>query len=73
MKYRPAYNIPVQGNARAYWRYAIKATIYMIRKSKPVTQKRQKEKIELCEIYRVEEINKYFLEANRPNDVILKI
>ena len=32
LKYRPAYNIPVKNNARAYWRYAIKATIYMIRK-----------------------------------------
>ena len=34
MKYRPAYNIPVKGNAKAYFRYAIKATIYLIRKEK---------------------------------------
>ena len=56
-KLRPAYNIPVKGNARAYWRYAIKATIYLLRKQKqdPValTKKRQQEMIELSEIYRL--------------------
>jgi len=34
LKLRPAYNIPVKGNTRAYWRYAIKATIYLMRKEK---------------------------------------
>ena len=34
LKLRPAYNIPVSGNARAYWRYAIKATIYLLRKER---------------------------------------
>ena len=33
-KLRPAYNIPVRGNTRAYWRYAIKATIYLLRKDR---------------------------------------
>lgn len=66
LKYRPAYNIPVQGNARAYWRYAIKATVHMIRKQKPVAAKRQREKVELSEIFRVEQINKYFHECSRP-------
>ena len=32
LKYRPAYNVPVKHNARTYWRYAIRATIYLIRK-----------------------------------------
>lgn len=32
MKYRPAYNVPVKGNAQTYWRYAIKATVYLLRK-----------------------------------------
>jgi len=34
LKHRPAYNIPVKGNTKAYWRYAIKATIYLMRKEK---------------------------------------
>ena len=34
LKLRPAYNIPVKGNAKAYWRYAIKSTIYLLRKEK---------------------------------------
>jgi hypothetical protein len=32
LKYRPAYNCSVIGNTQAYWRYAIKATIYLLRK-----------------------------------------
>lgn len=28
LKFRPAYNCPVIGNVSAYWKYAIKATIY---------------------------------------------
>ena len=67
LKYRPAYNVPVKKNAKAYWRYAIKATIYMIRKERQdknkLQNKRKNEMIELAEVYRLEEINKYFLDA----------
>lgn len=27
-KYRPAFNVPVKGNAKLFWKYAIKSTIY---------------------------------------------
>ena len=64
LKLRPAYNIPVNGNARAYWRYAIKATIYLLRKERRdpnlLAKKRQQEMIELSEAYRLEKINEYF-------------
>lgn len=64
LKLRPAYNIPVKGNARAYWRYAIKATIYLLRKDRrdpqALQRKRQQEMIELSEVYRLEKINEYF-------------
>ena len=67
LKYRPAYNVPVKKNAKAYWRYAIKATIYMIRKERQdknkLQNKRKNEMIELAEVYRLEGINKYFLDA----------
>ena len=64
MKLRPAYNIPVKGNARAYWRYAIKSTIYLLRKEKQdkvlLQKKRQQETLELTELYRLEKINEYY-------------
>ena len=64
LKYRPAYNIPIKGNARAFWQYAIKATIYRVRKDKQdkvrLAKKRQLETIELSEVYRLERINDYF-------------
>ena len=63
LKLRPAYNIPVKGNARAYWRYAIKATVYLIRKERQdksrLAKKRQQEMIELAEIYRLDKVNEY--------------
>lgn len=31
-KFRPAYTVPVRGNARWYWRYAIKSTIFYLRR-----------------------------------------
>jgi len=34
LKFRPAYNCPITGNASTYWKYAIKATIYMLKKEK---------------------------------------
>jgi len=34
LKYRPSYTTSVRGNVQAYWRYAIKATIYLIRKER---------------------------------------
>lgn len=33
-KFRPEYNQPVKGNARMYWKYAIKSTLYYLRKAK---------------------------------------
>ena len=67
LKYRPAYNVPVKNNARAYWRYAIKATIYMLRKENQdkakLQSKRKNEMIELSEVYRLEKINEYFRDA----------
>ena len=33
-KYRPPYNVPIKGNAGRYWVYAIRSTIYLLRKSK---------------------------------------
>lgn len=50
LKYRPAYNCSVIGNTQAYWRYAIKATIYLMRKqrqsqSKSHSLKRQNEMV----------------------------
>lgn len=33
LKFRPSYTTPVKGNAQAWWRYAIRATIYLIRKN----------------------------------------
>ena len=63
LKYRPAYNVPVKksAGAREYWRYAIKATIYMIRKEKQdkakLQTKRKNEMIELAEVYKLEKIN----------------
>ena len=32
LKFRPPYNLPVKSNARAYWRFAIKATLYLLKK-----------------------------------------
>ena len=67
LKHRPAYNIRVKGNARAYWRYAIKATIYLLRKEKrdpiKLNKKRHHEMIEICELYRLEKINEHFKQS----------
>ena len=70
MKYRPAYNVPVKGNAQTYWRYAIKATVYLLRKQRQETldapriqKKRKQEMIELSELIRLEKINEYLKEA----------
>ena len=32
LKFRPPYHLPVKKNAQAYWRFAIKATIYLLKK-----------------------------------------
>jgi len=61
-KYRPAFNVDVKKNARAYWKYAIKSTIYYIRKNKQKTSgaqraKRQTQMIELSELYKLSEFN----------------
>ncbi len=70
LKFRPAYNCPVFGNCQAYWKYAIKATIYKLRKdrakaSRQLLIKRQSEMIQLAEIYKMESVNKYFVENSR--------
>jgi hypothetical protein len=31
-KFRPAFNEPIIGNAKKYWKYAIKSTIYYLKK-----------------------------------------
>ena len=65
LKHRPAYNIPVKGNERAYWRYAIKATLYLLRKQRQeqdpsrLQKKRKQEMVELSEVYRLEKSNEY--------------
>jgi len=69
LKYRPAYNCSVIGNTQAYWRYAIKATIYKIRKekaeiSKSKQAKRKAEMIHLAEIYAMESLNSYYKDRN---------
>jgi len=30
LKFRPAYNLPVRGNTKAFWQYAIKSTLYLL-------------------------------------------
>jgi uncharacterized protein YifN (PemK superfamily) len=34
LKFRPAYNAPVKDNCLKFWKYAIKSTIYYLRKAK---------------------------------------
>ena len=34
LQFRPAFNEPVKGNQRKFWKYAIKSTIYYLRKAK---------------------------------------
>ena len=33
-KFRPAYNVPIRGHAKKYWKYAIKSTIFYMRSQK---------------------------------------
>lgn len=77
LKFRPPYNQTVLGNAAAYWRYAIKATLYMLKKerqksSKSLQLKRQNEMIQLAEIYKIESINKFLKEQGK-TDRLLEI
>jgi len=33
-KFRPAFNLPVKGNGRQYWQYAIKSTVKILKRNK---------------------------------------
>ena len=46
LKYRPAYTTSIKGNTRAFWRYAIKSVIYLIRKECLDKQKLKKKRHE---------------------------
>ena len=63
-KFRPAFNIPVKGNAELYWRYAIESTIYYLRRAKKqqnkeVKSKEQRIMIELSELYKIRQFNQW--------------
>ena len=65
LKYRPPYNHPVRGHAKAYWKYAIKSTIYYLRKAKNSAQiktKRQSQTIELSALYKIRDFNTWIKE-----------
>jgi hypothetical protein len=50
----------VQKNARTYWQYAIKSTIYYIKKAKKESHlrvKRQHEMLELSQLYYMTQLN----------------
>jgi len=67
-KFRPAYNESVKGNARKYWQYAIKSTIYYLKRataknSGQLRSKRQQQMIELSVLYKLQEFNQW-IKAN---------
>lgn len=67
-KFRPAFNEPIRGNAAKYWKYAIRATIFYLRKQKKKTSgalklKRQHQTVELSELYKINDFNKW-IKAN---------
>lgn len=74
LKFRPAYNTPVKGNAKAYWKYAINATLYLIRKQgrgeKKLKAKRQAEMRELAELFKLKKINDYYLNEGLPERLL---
>lgn len=62
MKFRPAFNKQVKGHAKEYWRYAIKSTIFFLRKnnaknSGSLRAKRQNQTVELSELYKIKQFN----------------
>jgi hypothetical protein len=34
LRFRPGFNLPIKGNCAKYWKYAIKATLYYLRKAR---------------------------------------
>ena len=63
-KFRPAYNESVKGNARKYWQYAIKSTIYYLKRAKAkksgqLRNKRQRQMVQLSELYKLKAFNKW--------------
>ena len=76
LKMRPAFNVQVKGNAKAFWRYAIKATVYLLRKQRQAAdptrlqKKRKSEMLELSEVYRLQKINEYLRQAGSSDRVM---
>lgn len=72
-RYRPSYETPVAGNARAFWQYAIKATIYKNRRNRvanvaQLARKRQRQMVELSQAYKLMRFNDWVL-ATLPQKV----
>jgi len=62
VKFRPAFNETVKANPKKYWQYAIRSTIYYLKKAKmrqtgELKSKRQRQTIELSELYKLKEFN----------------
>lgn len=57
-RFRPAYNVPVRGNAARYWHYAIKSTVFYLRRQKrqqsgELKAAQNKYMVELSELYKL--------------------
>ena len=66
-KFRPPYNMPVRGNAKLYWNYALDSTLYYLKKQKKEkTQrtKRSKEMLELSQLYLMNSVNEHYERAS---------
>lgn len=60
LRFRPGFNEPIKGNCAKYWKYAIKATLYYLRKARnqaSTKSKRQRQMIELSQLYRIKQFN----------------
>lgn len=55
--------MPVHGNAKLYWNYALDATLYYIRKGKK-TRKRSGEMLELSQLYLMNSVNEHYERAS---------
>ena len=78
LKYRPAFNQPVKGNCQKFWKYAIKSTLYYLKKAKRNTsgfykQKRQRQMIELSELYKMKKFNKWLKDNVGAENMIMKV
>jgi hypothetical protein len=62
-KFRPPYNMPVSGNGKIYFKYAIESTIYLLKKAKKEKNhkmKRHQEVNELSQINIMMTVNEAF-------------